>query len=323
MTNNKDIAALLAGLEPALEVESASFDGKRARAILVSDDKSLVAKVTTHLAQGLGIDAAQVQIILTTQKEPPKKIASHIIAIASGKGGVGKSTLAVNLALALARAGVRCGLLDADIYGPSTPTMLGIKDKPETQNKKLIPLETLGIKFISLGLLVEQDQALVWRGPMVHTAVSQLLDDVLWGELDILLIDMPPGTGDAALTLAQKKILTGAVLVSTPQEVALADVRRAFTMFQTMDVPLLGLVENMAWFEDENKNKNYIFGEGGAKKFADANTIPLLGQVPLLPELRQAGDEGKPLALPQFDEIAKALLNRIKDGGGGAGGASK
>jgi ATP-binding protein involved in chromosome partitioning len=312
MTNNKEIVALLASVgAPPVRVESSSFDGKSARAILISDDTSLIASARAKLAKGLGISADKVQIILTAEKEQPKKIASHIIAVASGKGGVGKSTIAVNLALALSRAGLRCGLLDADIYGPSTPTMLGVKEKPETQNKKLIPLEVAGIKFISLGLMVEQDQALVWRGPMVHSAVSQLLDDVIWGELDVLLIDMPPGTGDAQLTLAQKRVLTGAILVSTPQEVALADVRRADSMFRTMGVPILGLVENMAWFEDENKNKNFIFGEGGAKRFAAANRISLLGQVPLLAVLRQAGDDGKPIPLPQFDAIAKALRDTI------------
>ncbi len=319
MTNNKhkEITDLLSRLldpqsgEP-LQVESADFDGKRVRAVLLNKNPEVIALCKHALAEKLNIAEAQVQIILTQEKEnyqkdKPKKLAKNIIAIASGKGGVGKSTIAVNLALASARRGLRCGLLDADIYGPSTPTMLGIDTKPLTENKKLVPIEVAGIKFISLGLLVAEKQALVWRGPMVHSAVSQLLDDVLWGELDILFIDMPPGTGDAQLTLAQKQVLTAAILVSTPQEIALIDVRRALNMFQTMNVPIAGIIENMAWFEDAAGKKNYIFGEGGAKKFAEENDTLFLGQVPLTPELRQAADEGNTIALPIFEEIIQKL----------------
>ena len=319
MTNNKhkEITDLLSRLlDPQsgkpLQVESADFDGKRVRAVLLSKNPEVIALCKHALAEKLNIAEAQVQIILTQEKEnyqkdKPKKLAKNIIAIASGKGGVGKSTIAVNLALASARRGLRCGLLDADIYGPSTPTMLGIDTKPLTENKKLVPIEVAGIKFISLGLLVAEKQALVWRGPMVHSAVSQLLDDVLWGELDILFIDMPPGTGDAQLTLAQKQVLTAAILVSTPQEIALIDVRRALNMFQTMNVPIAGIIENMAWFEDAAGKKNYIFGEGGAKKFAEENDVLFLGQVPLTPELRQAADEGNTIALPIFEEIIQKL----------------
>lgn len=237
---------------------------------------------------------------------PPAK---RVITIASGKGGVGKSTVAVNLALALARTGLKIGLLDADIYGPSIPKMLGVQQKPQTKGKKLVPIEVSGIKFISLGLMVEEEKALVWRGPMVHSAVSQLLDDVLWGEIDILLIDMPPGTGDAQLTLAQKRVLSGAILVSTPQEIALADVRRALAMFQTMKVEIIGVVENMAWFEDGSGTRNYIFGDGGAAKFAKKNGLALLGRIPIDLNLRASGDAGKPLnPNPIFDEIATKIL---------------
>ncbi len=240
--------------------------------------------------------------------------ARAVIAVASGKGGVGKSTVAVNLAVALAERGLRIGLLDADIYGPSTPTMMGVKDRPfQDDNKKIIPIEAHGLKLMSLGLLVDEARALVWRGPMVHSAISQMLDDVVWGQLDALIIDMPPGTGDAQLTLAQRRILTGVVLVSTPQDIALADVRRALAMFQKVDTRILGIVENMAWFaHDKSSPLIYIFGRGGAKALAEKEGIPFLGEIPLDPALREAADQGKPTAQKKiFAEIAQKISDAL------------
>ncbi len=219
-----------------------------------------------------------------------------IIAIASGKGGVGKSTVAANLAVALAKTGLKVGLMDADIYGPSLPTLFGITDKPVMRDNKIVPREAFGVKLMSIGFLVDPEQAVAWRGPMVMGAVRQLISDVDWGELDILLIDTPPGTGDTHISLIQTKRLTGAVIVSTPQEMALADMRRGVHLFRQTETPVIGVIENMAWLETPGGERQYLFGEGGARKAADALSAPFLGAVPLFPELRQASDDGLPIA---------------------------
>ncbi len=245
-----------------------------------------------------------------------------IIAVASGKGGVGKSTLAVNLALGLHALGLKVGLLDADVYGPSVPRMLGLNRKPETRdNKKLIPLEAYGIKAMSMGLLVDEDTPMIWRGPMVQSALSQMLVDVDWAPLDVLVVDMPPGTGDAQLTMAQRVPLTGAVIVSTPQEIALIDARKAIGMFEKTRVPILGVVENMSWFEMPDGSRNYIFGEGGARRTAEKLGMPFLGEVPLITSIREGGDEGKPVTAidPQgaaantFKQIAAGLMASLSN----------
>jgi len=219
-----------------------------------------------------------------------------IIAVASGKGGVGKSTIAVNLALALSKLGKRVGLLDADIYGPSIPRMLGIRDKPQSSGKKLLPMENWGIKTMSIGFLVEEAAPVIWRGPMVQSALTQMMMDVEWGELDVLVVDMPPGTGDAQLTMAQRVPLAGAVIVSTPQDIALIDARKGAAMFTKTHVPILGVVENMAYFVSPGSGeKSYIFGQGGARRLAAELGADFLGEVPLYQSLRETSDAGKPI----------------------------
>lgn len=223
--------------------------------------------------------------------------ARGIVAVASAKGGVGKSTVAVNLAVAAARSGLRVGLLDADVFGPSLPTMLGtVGRKPEVKGKRMQPVMAHGLATNSIGYLVDPDQAVVWRGPMVMSAVNQLITDTDWGDLDLLFIDTPPGTGEVQLTLVQKLPLDGAVIVSTPQEVALADVRRGVGMFRKTHVPVLGVIENMAWFEQLDGSRAFIFGQGGAQRTADDLKVPFLGALPILPALREGGDAGVPAA---------------------------
>ena len=237
-----------------------------------------------------------------TQAAPPApaqvtRPARGIVAVASAKGGVGKSTVAVNLAVAAARSGLRVGLLDADVFGPSLPTMLGtVGAKPEVKNKKMQPVMAHGLATISIGYLVDPDQAVVWRGPMVMSAVNQMITDTDWGDLDLLFIDTPPGTGEVQLTLVQKLPLDGAVIVSTPQEVALADVRRGVGMFRKTNVPVLGVIENMAWFDQADGSRAYIFGKEGAQRTAEELGVPFLGALPILPALREGGDAGVPAA---------------------------
>ena len=239
----------------------------------------------------------------------PQPVANvrKVVAVASGKGGVGKSTVAVNLAVALARRGLRIGLLDADVYGPSVPRMLGLDAEPEVgPDKKLIPLEAFGLKAVSIGLIVGEGSAMIWRGPMASSAVTQLVNDVHWASaeapLDILVLDLPPGTGDIQLTLAQKVLMSGAVIVSTPQEIALADVRRGVAMFAKTGVPILGVVENMAYFPDPATGAPIeIFGRGGARRTAETLGAPFLGEIAIDMALRQACDDGLPIlvAAPQ------------------------
>lgn len=234
-----------------------------------------------------------------------------IIAVASGKGGVGKSTLAVNLALALSHLGLKVGLLDADIYGPSLPRMMGIKGKPESRDgKKLLPMENYGLKCMSIGFLVDEETPMIWRGPMVQSALTQMMMDVEWGELDLLVVDMPPGTGDAQLTMVQRVPLAGAVIVSTPQEIALIDARKGLAMFQKTAVPILGIVENMSYFVSPGSGeKSYIFGEGGARRMAQTLGCDFLGEVPLHMTIRETSDAGRPIVATAPDSAeAKPYL---------------
>ncbi|HET7874841.1 MAG TPA: Mrp/NBP35 family ATP-binding protein [Methylomirabilota bacterium] len=245
----------------------------------------------------------------------------HTIAVSSGKGGVGKSTVAVNLALALKQTGVQVGLVDVDVYGPDVPLMMGAKGQPGMFDNKIIPVEAHGIKIMSIGLLVGEREALVWRGPMIHSAVQQFLRDVNWGPLEYLVFDMPPGTGDAQLSLSQVVPLSGVLMVTTPQEVALLDVRRALGMFRKLNVPILGVVENMSYFVAPDTGKRYaIFGEGGGRRVAEEFGVPLLGQIPLEMETCQGGDAGMPVVVgrpdsPQaaaFREVAAAVVKRVE-----------
>ena len=232
-----------------------------------------------------------------------------IVAVASGKGGVGKSTVAVNLAVSLAKQGHRTGLLDADIYGPSLPRMLGVHHKPEVRDDKMIPLQAWGLSCMSIGFLVDEETPMIWRGPMVMGALEQMMGQVSWGALDVLVVDMPPGTGDAQLTMAQRVSLTGAVIVSTPQDIALLDARRGVKMFEKTRVPVLGLVENMSFFCCPNcGHRTDIFGHGGARAEAARLNIEFLGEIPLLLDIRTASDAGTPIAAEAPDsEAAKAF----------------
>ena len=244
--------------------------------------------------------------------EAPQGIpgVGQIIAVASGKGGVGKSTVAVNLALGLSRLGLKVGLLDADIYGPSLPRLLGITHKPETEGRKLKPIEKFGLKTMSIGFLVKEDEAMIWRGPMVQSALTQMMNDVLWAPLDVLVLDMPPGTGDAQLTIAQRVPLKGAVIVSTPQDIALIDAKKGIAMFRKTQVPILGMVENMSVFIcSECGHAHHIFGEGGARQTAEKLGTPFLGEIPLLPRIRETSDAGTPVMVEMPDgPEAKAFL---------------
>ena len=246
----------------------------------------------------------------------------HVIAVASGKGGVGKSTTACNLALALARLGWKVGVLDADIYGPSMPRLLAIKGKPQLvpgTSRTLQPMQGYGLKVMSIGFLVEEETAMIWRGPMVMGAIQQMLREVAWGELDVLVVDMPPGTGDAQLTMAQAVPLAGAVIVSTPQDLALIDARRGVAMFRKTEVPILGLVENMSTFVCPHCGKQSdIFGHGGARREAERIGVPFLGEVPLHIDIREKSDSGLPVVVTDPDgphaEAYMAIARGVKDG---------
>ena len=218
--------------------------------------------------------------------------------MASGKGGVGKSTVAANLAVALGQLGLKVGLMDADIYGPSVPRLFDIREKPTTSGKKIVPIEKYGIKIMSLGFLVREDEAVVWRGPMVQSALTQMLNDSIWAPLDILVIDMPPGTGDAQLTISQRVPLRGAVIVSTPQDLALIDARKGLAMFNKTQVPVLGIIENMSVFICPHCNeRSHIFGHGGARAEARKLAVPFLGEIPLVTAIRETSDAGVPIVV--------------------------
>ncbi len=287
--------------------------------------KSVVKAAETAILTYVGEDVdikGNINIITKqiARPEPDKLLpeVKNIIAVSSGKGGVGKSTVAANLAVALSKAGYKVGLLDADIYGPSMPKMFNLEDaRPVLKNMEgrdlIVPEESYGVKVLSIGFFVDKDNALVWRGNMASNALKQLIADADWGELDYFLIDLPPGTSDIHLTMVQTLAITGAVVVSTPQEVALADARKGINMFvgEKVNIPVLGLVENMAWFTPAElpENKYYIFGKEGCKRLAEEMNIPLLGQIPIVQSIREGGDEGKPVALNEDSITGKAFAD--------------
>jgi ATP-binding protein involved in chromosome partitioning len=237
-----------------------------------------------------------------------------IIAVSSGKGGVGKTTVATNLAVALAQQGARVGLMDADIYGPNVPRMMGVDEPPPVINEKIMPLIAHGVKVISLGFLIEKEQPAIWRGPIIMKIIGQFLRDVAWGDLDFFIVDMPPGTGDAQLSLVQSTNVSGAIIVTTPQEVSVGDALRGAKMFQRVNVPVLGIVENMSWFECPHCGKpSALFGSGGGERLAATLELPLLGQIPLYPRVLEAGDQGQPIVVAEPASSAAKALTRIAD----------
>ena len=313
------------------EIQSAlgSIDGVRIENVIIENGtvRAILSTSPQHNATDIEMRAEQmvkgvkgvddVQIIVTAEKSQPAKPAntakinidaSHVIAIASGKGGVGKSTVAMNLAVALANKGQKTGLLDADIYGPSVPRMTGLSgQKPTQKNDKIIPLRAHDMDVMSIGFMIGEDNPLIWRGPMVQSAFTQMLSDVAWEGLDTLVIDLPPGTGDVQLTMAQRVPLTGAIIVSTPQDIALIDARKAIEMFRKVNVPILGLVENMSYHVCENCNhESHIFGHGGAKDAATELGIPFLGSIPLNAKIREMADNGEP-ATRFYTDIVNTL----------------
>lgn len=285
---------------------------ERAQVVLTASAEPALAPGNIRVRKGATLSPQAVSQNAPSRPTGAMKPAHvrHVLAVASGKGGVGKSTVSVNLACALSRLGLKVGLLDADVYGPSIPRMLGLTDEPVVgADGKLQPIEVFGIKAMSIGLMVDEAAPMIWRGPMASSALNQMLNDVAWGSeadpLDVLVIDMPPGTGDIQLTLAQKVAVSGAVVVSTPQAVALIDVRRGISMFEKTHVPILGVVENMAYFTDPSTGAPIeIFGRGGARETAETLGAPFLGEVPIDIALRQACDDGKPFVMDQPDSPA-------------------
>ncbi len=250
-----------------------------------------------------------------TKKSSIMPGVKNTIAVASGKGGVGKSTVAVNLAVALALNGAKVGLIDADIYGPSIPLMFGIKERPQVSKiegkNKLVPLERYGVKIMSIGFLMEDEAAVVWRGPMASSALKQFMGDVVWKDLDYLLFDMPPGTGDIQLTLSQTIPLTGAIIVTTPQDISLADAKKGYLMFQRVNVPTMGIIENMSYYQKTDGSREYIFGKEGGKKMSDEYNVKLLGEIPIETNIRIGSDEGIPIVIKEKNSIASQIFFSI------------
>lgn len=291
--------------------KDALVEAVKAKAAGVMGDVEVVVHTTSDVqpATGQSFDKQAIEGI------------RNVVLIASGKGGVGKSTVAVNLAISLARQGYRVGLVDTDIYGPSIPVMMGVEDaKPRVNDeRRIIPVEQYGVKLLSMGFLVDPEKAVIWRGPMVSSAIRQFLGEAEWGDLDFLIMDLPPGTGDIQLTIVQTVPLAGAIIVSTPQKVALADARKGIAMFGQVEVPVVGIVENMAWFEppDAPGKRYFLFGKGGAAALAEKAGVDLIGQIPLQESVREACDAGKPSAAmggpvaEQFDTLARNAARAV------------
>ncbi|WP_455481697.1 Mrp/NBP35 family ATP-binding protein [Bartonella sp. B35(2025)] len=304
-------------LRRAAEEVVCAMDGVDSVFITLTAEKK--SKVPSQPRKGEAFSSHKRRTNMLPVKMPVEGVR-HVIAVASGKGGVGKSTTAINIALALQDSGFKTGLMDADIYGPSLPRLTGlIHQKPQlVAEKKIQPIEKFGLKLMSMGFLVEEEKPLVWRGPMVMAAVTQLLRDVLWDPLDVLVIDMPPGTGDAQLTLTQQVQLSGALIVSTPQDLALIDARKAIEMFMKVGVPILGLIENMSYFIAPDTRKRYdIFGYGGTRAEAERRGLPFLAEVPLDAALRSSSDDGVPIFVARPDEehakLYRSVIDQVKN----------
>jgi ATP-binding protein involved in chromosome partitioning len=330
-------------------VKGLTVDGGKVAFTLEFTTQSALAKVEMHsqarkaVAALPGVSEARVAMAAPRPRpaaqqghahggaphgEPPADLVpdvKHTIAVSSGKGGVGKSTVAVNLALALREEGATVGLVDADVYGPNIPLMMGARGRPGMFNNRIIPVQAYDVKIMSIGFFIKEGDPVVWRGPMIHTAIQQFLKDVEWGELDYLFFDMPPGTGDAQLSLSQVLPLTGAVMVTTPQDVSLLDVRKGLAMFRKMNVPILGIVENMAGFECPHCHEvTPIFGEGGGARLAKEFGVPMLGTIPLDPQTRVGGDTGEPIVVARpasaqaqaFRRAARMMVGRVAAGSG-------
>ena len=288
---------------PACPVKEDMKQWARDAVLKVSGVREVQINMTAAVSKGTAVEG--------TQSIPGVK---NIIAVGSGKGGVGKTTITVNLAVALARTGASVGLMDADIYGPNVPLMMGIAGRPHAIGDRIQPMSNYGIRVMSMGLLMEDDVPLIWRGPMLHSVIQQFIKQVDWGDLDYLLIDLPPGTGDVQLSITQTVPLTGAIIVSTPQNVALQDARKAVMMFRQVRVDVLGIVENMSYFQcPKCEERTYIFSHGGGEKTAAAYEVPLLGEVPLNVSLREGGDAGKPVAAPDPDSPAAQAFTAIAE----------
>ncbi len=278
--------------------------------------KSSCVRVIKENIEGVGnIAVTMTSNVVSRDNVQPGIIlpgVKHTVAIASGKGGVGKSTIAVNLAVALARDGAKVGLVDADVYGPSIPVMMGIDDRPRLRNNKIIPLENHGVKVMSIGFLIDPLQAIIWRGPMASSAVKQFLTDVDWGELDYLLFDLPPGTGDVQLTLVQTIPLTGAVIVTTPQDISLSDARKGLMMFRKVNVPILGIIENMSYFICSHcGHREEIFSYGGGKRTARELETVFLGEIPIHTDIRIGSDVGRPIVIAETDTELSEIIQKI------------
>jgi ATP-binding protein involved in chromosome partitioning len=314
---NRDIVALNFVKDITIEGKDVSFNIELTTpACPVKDEMKAQAE---HAVRSSIPDIDKLHVTMTAsvskranmQAMPLLTGVKNTIAVASGKGGVGKSTVAVNLAVSLAREGASVGLIDCDIYGPSIPLMFNINEKPRLHNQKLVPLEKYGVKVMSIGFLIDSTQAVIWRGPMASGAVKQFMTDVEWGELDYLVFDLPPGTGDIQLTIVQQIPLTGAVIVTTPQEMSLADARRGMAMFQKVNVPILGVVENMSYFVSSSGERENIFDTGGGKKVAEQFSVPFLGEIPIFTKIRVGSDSGRPVTDSEPDSEPSMIFKGI------------